>query len=190
MPPPWPLCVTSVNEDRFLKIIGMGDVERSQIEGLQSSQGVPGMTEEKLSSRAILLLASNPPPGVGRMQNLTSKSLLRPYPLGLRTSGKNMNPLPCWLAGAQGACRPSGIEPKTTRRSIDLAAQLHFALFKGAAGYVLKPPEMISALRSSGDGGGEEPHTSDLADSYWPPPRDMLHVATMEIFSLHALPKV
>ena len=47
-----------------------------------------------------LSIAYDPPVGAARVQECTAKALLRPYPLGLRFSGSNMDPLPCWLCGA------------------------------------------------------------------------------------------
>ena len=69
------------------------------------------------------------------MQRRTATRLLRPFPLGLRFSGKNMSPLPCWLAGAHSVA--------LNMSNNDLPVQLHFALFHGSGGYVLKPPEML-----------------------------------------------
>eukprot|EP00966_Prymnesium_polylepis_P314700 7271743-Prymnesium_polylepis.1 len=54
-----------------------------------------------MSTAAIVRLARHPPSKVGQLQRKTSKWMLRPFPLGLRFSGKNMSPLPCWLTGAQ-----------------------------------------------------------------------------------------
>jgi hypothetical protein len=137
-------------------------------------------------------------------------SALRTYPLGFRISGKNMSPLPFWLAGAQSiALNFSPIDGK-----VDWAVQLHFALFNGSEGYVLKPPEMrtsrqeqategsqvrgsceTSASRSESalscamsDRAGEEGGAAD--EGSWPPPRERLHLTTMEVFSAHNIPKV
>ena len=80
------------------------------------------------------------------MQRRSAQWLLRPFPLGLRFSGKNMSPLPGWLAGAQNVC--------LNFSDNDLAVQLHFALFDGSGGYVLKPPEMRrGALVAAPEGG-------------------------------------
>eukprot|EP00966_Prymnesium_polylepis_P051165 1184328-Prymnesium_polylepis.1 len=54
-----------------------------------------------MSTRAIVRLAADPPPGVGAIQHRTAHRLLRTYPAGLRFSGKNPTPLPMWLAGVQ-----------------------------------------------------------------------------------------
>eukprot|EP00966_Prymnesium_polylepis_P111486 2578862-Prymnesium_polylepis.1 len=92
-------------------------------------------------SRAIVQLAANPPPEVGRMQRRTAESLLRPFPLGLRFSGKNMSPQPCFLAGAQYIC--------LNFSHSDLPVQLHFALFNGSPGFVLKPQEMRASSQNA-----------------------------------------
>ena len=70
----------------------------------------------------------------------------------------------------------------------DLAVSLHFALFNGSTGYVLKPEEMLSTssmgpLNSPGGGLSEE-------NCYWPPPREMLQCVSLGIVSLHNFPKV
>eukprot|EP00966_Prymnesium_polylepis_P109724 2539107-Prymnesium_polylepis.1 len=57
------------------------------------------------------------------MQRRTAKYLLRPYPHGLRFSGKNMRPSPCWLVGAQCVA--------LNMSNNDVSVQLHFALFNG-----------------------------------------------------------
>jgi len=99
------------------------------------------LTEEQQTMRALVRLAANPPLRVGKMQRRTAKALLRPYPLGLRFSGKNMSPIPFWLGGAQNVC--------LNFSDCDVAVQLHFALFRGGAGYMLKPAEMTALV--SGD---------------------------------------
>lgn len=180
---PGQLPITSINEDRLLKTAGLSRAVRDQIEGLQIGRlsvavNVTGLTEEQLSTRAIMQLTSDPPQEVGRLQQLTSNWLLRPYPLGLRFSGKNMSPLPCWLCGAQYVA--------LNMCEVDLPVQLHFALFHGSGGYVLKPAEMTSSLdarlshRSAG---------AAADDDYWPPIRHALHRATVQLLSLHNLPK-
>lgn len=183
-PRQWVLPITSVNENRFLIEIGLSRSERDVIEGLQTRRAsavgmrdIFGLTEEQLASRAIARLASNPTPEVGSMQRRTAKWLLRPFPLGLRFSGKNMSPLPCWLAGAQNVCLNfSPVEGK-----VDLAVQLHFALFNGSGGYVLKP----ALLRHE-----ELPEDLEEEETSWPPPQERLHRTSIEILSLHCLPKV
>lgn len=62
----------------------------------------------------------------------------------------------------------------------DLAVQLHFALFNGSSGFVLKPSEMLD--NDSGSSGGEQQRDGDL---YWPPSRDGLHCTIIEVLSLH-----
>ena len=122
-----------------------------------------------------------------------------------------MSPLPCWLGGAQNVC--------LNFSDCDVAVQLHFALFRGSSGFVLKPSEMRFAARVDPSLGSA---TSDIsachsdsfvltssvsnlcahssssndgqqraeADEYWPPPHDMLHRTTILILSLHNCPKV
>ena len=191
VPPPWPLPITSIQEGKLLLAMGLPDAEVSQIEGLQigrtpvdgASTG-PRLSEEQLSSRAIVRLAANPPPEVGCLQKRTAMRMLRPFPHGLRFSGSNMSPLPGWLAGAQSIA--------LNFSHCDLQAQLHFALFHGSGGYVLKPKEMremyTPGVAGTKDGGAEcAPHQKE--DAYWPPPRERLHRTTIEILSLHNLPK-
>eukprot|EP00966_Prymnesium_polylepis_P151999 3511196-Prymnesium_polylepis.1 len=63
--------------------------------------------------------------------------------------------------------------------NVDVALQLHFALFKGSSGFLLKPVEMRTTRTNA-----------DLEDGcYWPPFRDTLHRTTIELITLHALPK-
>jgi hypothetical protein len=92
---------------------------------------------------------------VGRIQRRVFRSLCgSPFPLGLRFSGKNMSPLPGWLAGTQSVCLNfSPIEGKS-----DLQVQLHFALFDGSGGYVLKPDEM--KFREPSDLSGDDAGTA------------------------------
>ena len=105
----WVLPITSVNEDKLLKCLGLSTAERNEIEGLHIGRSQPArraagatQSEQQQRDRAIARLAADPPPMVGAMQRRTAKNLLRPYPLGLRFSGKNMAPIPAWLAGSQG----------------------------------------------------------------------------------------
>ena len=115
-------------------------------------------------------------------------------PHGLRFSGMNMDPLSCWMTGAQNVAlnltvspcdraltlsRPFvakrrsrccwGLRcwvPTFLRRSCMVAVpvQLHHALFSHTGGYVLKPREMRSS-----------------ESSYWPPARDKLHRVSIEV---------
>jgi len=234
-PQPWVLPITSVNEDRLLVLLGLRSAQRNQIEGLVGLQtgrptsGTGGGIGPADELNAVARFASDPPQEVGHVQRRTAKWLLRPYPLGLRFSGSNMSPVPCWLAGAQGVC--------LNMSNNDNAVQLHFTLFHGSGGYVLKPPLMRSvksppACRASdtqtcasaeaegsfnsksGAAGGcsqfrlessassrdeDAPPTSrdeesldDRSaedDDYWPLPCDTLDRTTVEIISLHNLPK-
>jgi len=177
---------------------------------------------------AVGRLAANPPAGVGKIQRLSSRRLLRPYPLGLRFSGKNMTPLPAWLAGAHFVA--------LNMSNNDLATQLHFALFNGSEGFVLKPPEMhrpkidsskpptsprlsqpstpLSRLKrepsrddyaeatENQDWEGsfcpskvqegpaeEQEEDQETTDAFWPPWREQVACATIEVLSLHNCPK-
>lgn len=203
--PRWPLPITSINEDRLLQELGMKVSERKQLEGLHSERSSVdlhhelGLTLEQLSSRAVVRLAANPPLQVGHMQRLTAKHSLRPYPLGLRFSGANMRPEACWLTGAQHVA--------LNMCNNDTPVELHFALFHGSRGFLLKPPEMrlpASSLPSAGHKGiglgkasssaavadpGEHATGSNDDDAFWPPPREKLHRTTVQVVSLHNLPK-
>jgi len=173
------LTMTSVNEHRLLAELGLSKSDRKQIEGLfdrkmETGIGALGLTEEQLTISAISRLAANPPQRVGNIQKMTAKRLLRPYPHGLRFSGKNMSPLPCWLVGAQSVA--------LNYSTNDLALQLQFALFNGSNGYVLKPADMLEP-------GTVERGNVEDDDNYWPPPREWLHITTIELLSLHNVPK-
>jgi len=182
-PEGWVLPITSMNESKFLALLGLSRNERSEIEGLRLSR--PGVLHEsdhgfmadQLSTRAVIQLAENPPAEVGDMQRRTALWLLRPYPLGLRFSGKNMSPQPCWLAGAQSVA--------LNMSHNDFAMQLHFALFNGSRGYLIKPPEMRGIATTTVQNRQED--TS--RDAYWPPPLETCHCVTIETFTLHNLPK-
>eukprot|EP00966_Prymnesium_polylepis_P248310 5740934-Prymnesium_polylepis.3 len=95
-----------------------------------------------------------------------------------------MSPLPSWLCGAQSVA--------LNMSNNDLGVQLHFALFFGSSGYVLKPEGMRRRHRN--DEASDDDDQSGGAvmndEDYWPPPRDMLYRATIDLISLHALPKV
>jgi len=185
-----PLPITSMGEDRLLTELGLSLSERNQIEGLSA---VSEVMEAQMAQRAIARLAANPPQVVGDMQRRTSKWLLRTFPLGLRFSGKNMSPIPSWLAGAHAVA--------LNMSNNDLPVQLHFALFKGSGGYVLKPDEMRLLPESPARGDSEDNANGhdnrDLADqesswqseSFWPRARPKLRRTTIEIVSLHNLPK-
>jgi len=173
-PPAWVMPITSMREDKLLKELGLPRDERNQIEGLSSVGRLHGgleLTEEQLSSRAIARLATNPPHGVGNVQRRTANWMLRLFPLGARFSGSNMSPLPGWLAGAQGVC--------INMSNNDLAMHLHFALFNGSSGFVLKPIQLRSIAREGND---EVPPS-------WPARRALLHRTTFSLLSLHQIPK-
>eukprot|EP00966_Prymnesium_polylepis_P217614 5036500-Prymnesium_polylepis.1 len=100
-----------------------------------------------------------------------------------------MSPLPGWLGGSQGVC--------LNMSNPDLAVQLHFALFNGVAEFVLKPDKMRNPSWTSGGqmmdsndkGKLASSDNSTPADDYWPPPREYLQRASIEIISLHNLTK-
>ena len=111
----------------------------------------------------------------------------------MRFSGKNMSPLPAWLSGAQHVCLNFSDRRGGMLRAGDMAVQLHFALFNGHGGYVLKPKGMQSGSDLTGTSaqeGGQtaDGHTDD--DRGWPPPRKFLQSVHLEFVSLHNLPKV
>jgi len=157
----WPLTITSINEDRLLEQVGLSVEERNHIEGLSLVNRLSAA-----HNHTAVNLARDPPREMFELQRRTSKWLLRPYPHGLRFSGMNMDPLSCWMTGAQNVALNLTVSP------CDLPVQLHHALFSHTGGYVLKPQEMRST----------EP-------SYWPPARDKLHRVSIEALSLHNLPK-
>ena len=107
-----------------------------------------------------------------------------------------------------------------SQSDIDLAVQLHFALFNGTGGCALKPAEMrarpyerVGSQKAAGEQcetieasarGVSSDHVHETAsgkradskaershdDDFWPPPRDALHRTTIDVLSLHHLPKV
>ena len=78
------LPITSFSEDRYLKELGLPAEVRNRLEGLLVGRASShdGQTEEQQVSRAIIQLASDPPPTVGKMQRRSARWLMRPYPLG------------------------------------------------------------------------------------------------------------
>jgi|EP00966_Prymnesium_polylepis_P090051 hypothetical protein len=82
----------------------------------------------------------------------------------------------------------------------DLPLQLHYALFKGSRGFVLKPSEMTSQGKATDVEPGQSCTHEDVkptteselqdVDGYWPPPRKQLQCVTINLFSLHNLPTV
>ena len=150
--------------------IGLSNEERNDVEGLKPkglSKGAVDphvLTATASTGRSVTAsrLAYDPPLKVAELQLRTMQWLTRPYPLGLRFSGINMDPLPGWLAGAHYVA--------LNMCQNDLPVQLHHALFKGTGGYVLKPLEMRTGAP-------------------WPPARDSLRRVTIEVLSLHNLPK-
>ena len=149
--------------------MGLSKEERNEIEGLDLNAPPPVIDDKRelafsrsRRSRAAVDLAFDPPSKVAELQERTMHWLMRPYPLGLRFSGINMDPLPCWLAGTHYVC--------LNMCQNDVPVQLHHTLFNGTGGYVLKPLEMRTGVP-------------------WPPPRDSLRRVTIEVLSLHNLPK-
>ena len=67
--------------------------------------------------------------------------------------------------------------------NLDLHLQLHFALFKHSGGYVLKPAEQRVVQDHDEMGHHDE-------DNYWPPLREQLLCTSIDVLSLHSLPKV
>jgi len=176
-PSAWVLPITSIGEYRMLQLLGLRKADRDEIAGLQLEAASASFDRhdetshdsQLRSSRAIVRLACSPPAEVGSLQRRTARKLLRPYPHGLRFSGNNMSPLPCWLAGAQYCA--------LNMSNIDVPLHLHFALFNRSRGFVLKPQE----LRDAADGADDEVP--------WPPLRGKLHRTSIEILSLHNIPK-
>jgi len=150
------LAIASVNEEKLLKIYGLTDDDRNEVEGLTS-------TTASSVGRAVTELAYDPPRIVGAIQGRARSTLLRPFPHGLRFSGANMNPLPPWLGGAHCVA--------LNMSNNDLPLQLHYALFDGTAGYLLKPKEMRRGMGA------------------WPPPHDSLCSLSLSILSVHNLPR-
>eukprot|EP00966_Prymnesium_polylepis_P006156 140986-Prymnesium_polylepis.1 len=68
-----------------------------------------------------------------------------------------MSPLPCWLAGSQSVA--------LNMSNNDLPVQLHFALFNGSNGFVLKPPAMVSAVVSPRETAEFEPWSTQRSQS-------------------------
>ena len=63
----------------------------------------------------------------------------------------------------------------------DLAMQLHFALFDGAAGFVLKPPVMCGVQQTMME------HRLPEDVEYWPAPGRQLHRTSIKFLSIHLL---
>ena len=206
-------------DSRLLKEMGLPKAERNQIEGIHlwgpstiEHRNVR-VTEAQFSMLAIGRLARSPPLKVGRVQRLTARRLLRPYPLGLRVSGTNMSPLPLWLSGAQFVA--------LNMSNNDVALQLHFTLFSGSEGFLLKPSEMLriapedNAVCGSGVSAPQKMRHNKQGSKWrivreevstlvmlgrgglaireaacWPPLREEVHVASITIVSLHNFPKV
>ena len=130
----WALPISSVNEDKLLEALGLSAEERNELEGLIGAVRQPTMRMGSKNATVaapsvnsvVTKFAHSPPPGVATLQHRSEAHLVRPFPLGLRFSGANMNPLPAWLAGAQYVA--------LNMTNVDLPVQLHHALFNGTAG--------------------------------------------------------
>jgi len=81
---------------------------------------------------------------------------------------------------------------------IDLAVQLHFALFKGSGGYTLKPFAMRKPLQQALQArrrseayydDNDEGRAQYDDDDFWPPARQILRCVSIRALSLHQLPK-
>eukprot|EP00966_Prymnesium_polylepis_P059143 1370937-Prymnesium_polylepis.1 len=118
-----------------------------------------------------------------------------------------MSPLPGWLIGAQSVC--------LNMSNVDLPVALHFALFKGSGGFVLKPLEMCDSQTTISSRSSQKQLTSRISEAArpkgwdmlrqlasvsdssadedieleWPPARLKLHRTDIKILSLHNLPK-
>ena len=101
------LPIVSINEDALLKDYGLKPEERNEVEGLNKllNAGLQVLHGE-FGGRAAAKLAFEPSRQVAAVQQRTRTCLLRPFPLGLRFSGANMNPLPCWLGGTSAGIKP------------------------------------------------------------------------------------
>jgi hypothetical protein len=86
--PIWVLPVSSISEARFLTALGVNRVEKQQIIGLgvttrnHKAGDESFVSQEQHASRALVRLATDPPPAVGKVQRNASKWLLRPFPDG------------------------------------------------------------------------------------------------------------
>ena len=84
----WVLPITSVNESRLLKELGLPTYERNEIDGIQRRRSLVDPDLDLGTTRSLghaaLRLAANPPMTVGHIQRRTSNWLLRPYRAPLR----------------------------------------------------------------------------------------------------------
>jgi len=162
-PQQFPLVITSISEDKLLKALGVPQIERNNIQGLplpSSSSTIVVrsgaiLSEAQVAAQTIVRLAHDPPTRVFRMQRRTCAWLLRSFPLGFRFSGKNMSPIPGWMSGCQSVA--------LNMSNVDVSLHLHFALFKGSRGFVLKPTEMRAGQQPT------QPPLTELSDSAPPP---------------------
>ena len=121
--------------------------------------------------------------GSCQMQRLTARQMIRVYPRNTRFDSANLDPLPCWRAGAQLVA--------LNLQTVDLATQLHHALF-AHSGYVLKPKELRGAAMSAAPSLASAPSASGAPSAalqcLWPPWRDEVACVTIRLLSLHHLP--
>jgi hypothetical protein len=86
---PWALPITSINEDKLLRVLGVSRLVRDQIEGLQSGRNdgsLLNLDEQQLSSQAVVRLAADPSMEVGQMQRRTTTRLVRRVFARIRTA--------------------------------------------------------------------------------------------------------
>jgi len=112
-----------------------------------------------------------------------------------------MSPLPGWLTGSQSVA--------LNMSNNDVPIQLHFALFNGSPGFILKPLEMRDAPEAALSSSIPEPRTpvgpiarraserislerpstpghvaeQETRTDYWPPSREHLHCASISVAS-------
>jgi len=182
----WALPISSCNEEKLLKeglglskeerkeLMGIGFIGPAAISARVSRASASTSSNSTPPGGVAARIAYDPPSSVVAMQRRTACSLVRTYPLGLRFSGANPNPLPQWLSGAQYVALNMTV--------IDVPLQLHHALFNGNDGFVLKPQELCSQLTDL--------DARAAAEDRWPPAREQLHSAKIEILSLHNCPKL
>ena len=135
----------------------------------------------KGAAREVASSHADVPHGYRRFQQLTSRKLARVYPRATRFDSANLDPIPCWRAGAQLVA--------LNLQTVDLATQLHHAMF-ASAGYVLKPKEMRSVNATAAATAPAATSTPAPTGEAlcWPPRRSRVTRVTLRILSLHHLP--
>ena len=98
------------------------------------------------------------------LQRSLQLRMARAYPRGTRIDSSNMSPLSVWRAGVHMVA--------LNYQTNDIGMQLNRAFFDrcGRSGYVPKPEGMLTS------------------PPLWPPPRTIVHCATVRLLSLHQLP--